>query len=242
MAAGRYKTSIGSRSEAGLDSPFSEGKMYESYSMVTRLQAVRPVAQGKENWLRTTFASDDDFILPVSIYLDSSEGAGEITENVAEVLRAYGFSNIPLVYQAPGSFYIHIEAGFKSKDREAARQSKKELKADLLSKIPPKNVKKQRAVKRLKASILRRTMKKVGTVILAGVVFMGGVLGGVAKDAVKNEIEALAREEGPKVTQKVDEWVAKELPPDVAARFHGLVREYIEKSPDKSELPPPPEE
>lgn len=216
--------------------------MYESYSMVTRLQAVRPLAQGKENWLRTTFASDDDFVLPVSIYLDSSEGAAEIIANVAEVLRAYGFSNIPLVYQAPGTFYIHIEAGFRNKDREAARQSKRELKADLLSKTPPKNVKKQRAVKKLKTSILRRTMKKVKTVVLVGVIFMGGVLTDVGKDAVKNEIETLAREQGPKVTQKVDEWVAKELPPDVAARFHGLVREYIERSHDKSEVPPPPEE
>jgi hypothetical protein len=210
--------------------------------MVTRLQVVTPAAQGTEHWLRTTFASDDDFVLPVSIYLDSSEGAAEIIKNVAEVLRAYGFSNIPLVHQAPGSFYIHFEAGFGSKDREAARQSKKELKADLLSKTPPKNVKKQRAVKKLKGSILRRTMKKLKGVVLVGVVFMGGVLGGVAKDAVKDEIEALAREQGPQVTQKVDEWVAKELPADVAARFHGLVREYIERSSHKSELPPPPEE
>jgi hypothetical protein len=209
--------------------------------MVTRLQTVTPVALGKENWLRTTFASDDDFVLPVSIYLDSSKGAAEITENVAEVLRAYGFTNIPRVYQAPGSFYIHIEKRFGSKDRQAARQCKKELKTDLLSEKPPKNPKRRRAVKELKGSLLRRAQKKLRTAVLLGVVLLGGVLGDVFKDALKDEIETLAREHGPKVAQELDQWVARELPSDVAAKIHALVREYVERSPNKLELPPPPE-
>lgn len=206
--------------------------------MGTRFQTVRPLAQDEENWLRTTFASDDDFVLPVSIYLDSSEGAAEIIEDVAEVLRAYGFSNIPRVYQAPGSFYIHIEAGFRSKDREAARQCKKELKADLLNKKPPKHVTRQRAVKKMRASLLRRARKKLGTLVLVGVVFLGGVF----RDVVKDEVEALARENVPKAAQGADKWVAKELPANVAGKFHSLVREYIERSPDKTEAPPPHEE
>jgi hypothetical protein len=210
--------------------------------MATLQQTVRPAALRNEKWLRTTFASDDDLFLPVSIYLDSREGSEEIIENVTEVLRAYGFSNIPRVNQAPGSFYIHIKAGFESKDREAARQSKKELKADLLSKKPPKNLKRQRSVKKLNASLLRRAQKRLGTAVLAGVVFLGSTLGGVIKDVVKDEIKILARERGPKVAQKVDTVVAKELPPGVAAKFHRVVREYIERSPDKLELPPPPEE
>jgi hypothetical protein len=199
-----------------------------------------PVALSKENRLRTTFASDDDFFLPVSIYLDSSEGVAEITTNVVEVLRAYGFTNIPGIYQAPGSFYVHIEARFGSKDRQAARQCKTELKTNLLSEKPPKDVKRRRAVKKLKGSLLSRAEKKLGTAVLVGIVFLGGVLGDAFKDVLKDEVKTFAREHGPKVAQELDQWVAKELPSDVAAKIHALVREYIERAPNKLELPPPP--
>jgi len=203
--------------------------------MSTLQQTVLPTRLGEKEWLRTTFTPDEDLFIPVSIYLDSSEGSEQIIKDVADVLRAYGFTNIPSVNQAPGSFYIHFEAGFESKNREAARQSRKELKADLLSKKPPENPKRRRAVKKLNASLLKRTKKRLGAAVLAGVVFLGSALGGVVKDVVKDEIEL----QGPKVARLMDRIVAKELPPAVAAQFHKGVKDYIERSPHKVELPPP---
>ena len=212
-------------------------EMYNSV-VVTRQQTFGPVALGNKKWLRTNFPPDDDLFLPVSIYLDSSEGSAEMTKNVAEVLRAYGFNNIPRVYQAPGTFYIHFEAGFGSKDRKAARESKEELKADLLSKKPPKDLKKRRAVKKLNESVLRRAEKKLGTAIVAGVIFLGSIMGGVVTDLMKDDLKAWVVKQAP----KADTFVAKELPPALATKFHTVVTKVIEESPHKSEVPPPPEE
>jgi hypothetical protein len=206
--------------------------------MSTLLQTL-PVAFSQKEALRTTFASDDDLFLPISIYLDSREGSKEIIEDIIEVVRAYDFNNISPVYQAPGSFYIHFKAGFKSDNHEAARQSKRELNADLLDKKPPAERKRRRTVKKLKGSFLRRARKKMGSAMLIGVVFVGSAIGGMAKDVAKDEIKAFIEEQLPRVAQKLDKVGAKELPPPLAAKFHEAIEYYITKSPDKSELHPP---
>jgi len=43
------------------------------------------------------FFSEDPLVLPVSIYLDSGEGAGEIIADAIELVRAYGFTDISTV-------------------------------------------------------------------------------------------------------------------------------------------------
>lgn len=190
--------------------------------------------------LRTTFSTDDDLFLPVSIYLDSSEERSEIIASVAEVLRAYGFSNFASMYQAPGSFYIHIEAGFDSKDRQVARKRKEELKADLLSDKPSKHTARQRAVKKVKESLWKRAGKRLKTGVLFGTLFLGSVVGGVFKDVIKDESEKWLEQQGPNLVQKLDAVVAKDLPLPLAHSFHTAVKGYIEKSPHKSPLEAPP--
>lgn len=204
--------------------------------MGTILRQGTPVALGEKEGLRTAFASDGDLRLPVSIYLDSSKGSEEITKNVAEVLRAYGFSNISGVHQAPGTFYIHFEAGFKSNDRKAARQSREELKAVLLSKKPPADAQKSQAVKDLRVSFLRRVRRKMGTAILIGLTYWATtVVGGVITDMIKDEVKAVVVEQAP----KVDKFVAQELSPALAIRFHGVVTTVIKNSQHNQELSPP---
>jgi hypothetical protein len=172
--------------------------------MATRFQQPQQVRQ--EEWQRTRFASDDDpLFLPVSIYLSSGEERQEIVDSVAEVLRAYGFSNIPGVHQAPGSFFIHIEAGFKNNDRQAARQSKEELKADLLKKKQPKTPKRRQATSKLNQSLWSGVKKKTVAIIVLGAV----LLGDVSKDVIKDEIEALIKEQGPgSVPNSVEKLIA----------------------------------
>jgi len=215
--------------------------MYNPASMTILQQTFRPVAQNSEQWLRTRFVSDDgDLFLPVSICLDSSEGREEIIENVVEVLRAYGFNKFGWMWQAPGSFFLHIEVRFGSGDREAARKSKKELNADLLTDKPPKHPARRRAVKKLKQSLWRRAGKKLKAAVVVGILFVGSAIGGALKDEMKGAIEKWLEQEGPSIVQGLDTVVAKELPPTVAANFHKAVKEYIETSNDKSRLEPPP--
>jgi hypothetical protein len=127
--------------------------------MATRFQ--EPQQSRQKEWQRTRFASDDDLFLPVSIYLSSGEEPRAIVDSVVEVLRAYGFSRIPRAYQAPGSFFIYIRAGFESNNREAARQRQQELKADLLRKKAPKTPRRQHAVSKLNQSLSARAKKKL---------------------------------------------------------------------------------
>ena|SRR2546427_4760962 len=204
--------------------------------MGTFLRQVTPVALGEKEGFRTAFASDDDLRLPVSIYLDSGEGSEEIIKSVAEVLRAYGFSNISRVYQAPGTFYIHFEAEFKTNDRKAAHQSSEELKAVLLSKKPPADAQKSQAVKVLHESFWRRVGRKVGTGILIGCIYWATtVVGGVVTDLIKDEVKAVVVEQAP----KVDKFVAQELSPALAIRFHRVVTDVIRNSQHCQELPFP---
>jgi hypothetical protein len=203
--------------------------------MATRFQ--QPQQSRQKELQRTRFASDDDLFLPVSIYLSSSEERQEIVDSVVGVLRAYGFSRIPGVYQAPGSFFIYIRAGFESNNREAARQRQQELKADLLKKKAPKTPRRQQAVSKLNQSLSERAKKKLGAIVIAGAVFLGTAV----TDVIKDEIETLIKEQAPKVVRKMDAVVGQELPPELAAKFHRAVSGYIEKSPAKEELPVPEE-
>jgi hypothetical protein len=91
------------------------------------------------------FGSDDDLSMKVSIYLDSQEGSDEIVGNVAGVLQAYGFTRFKPVTQAPGSWFISIEVGFKNTEKEQARKSKQAMEEDLGKESLPTDHQKSRA-------------------------------------------------------------------------------------------------
>jgi hypothetical protein len=78
------------------------------------------------------------------------------------------------------------------------------------------------------------------TIIVAGASFLGNLTGDVFKDEIKEGIESWLKDTGPKIVQKVDSVVAKELPAGVANSFHNAVKNYIDNSPEKTELKPPP--
>jgi len=202
--------------------------------MGTRFQQVSP-AEITKQVVRTTFASDDGLSVPVSIYLGSQLGSKEIVNAIAEVLRVYGFSNISAMFQAPGSFYIHFEAGFKNKKCEEAHRSSEELKAALLRKKSPTDPHKRQAVKELHSSLLKCAEKKIRTGVMVGVIFLGTAIGGAISDLTKDTLKAWTVEEAP----KADKFVAKEFPPSLANEFHNVVTRLIEASPQKSEVPPP---
>src|SRR6266478_6019825 len=92
-------------------------------------QTFRPAIKSEQKrFIGTQFASDDDdFSLLASIYLGSSEERAEILEDVTQVLRAYGFTNVARINQAPGSYYLSIRARFGTNDRQAAQKSKELL-------------------------------------------------------------------------------------------------------------------
>ena len=75
---------------------------------------------------------------------------------------------------------------------------------------------------------------------LIGTSFLAGLSKDVFKDAVKNEVEKWLKDNGPKIVRKADVVVAKRLPHSVADSFHKAVKNYIDSSPEKTELKPPP--
>jgi hypothetical protein len=204
-------------------------------------QTFQPVAKSEQDqWLDTRFGSDDDSSLQVSIYLGSNEGRAEVLEDVTQVLRAYGFTNFARMEQAPGSRFFSIEVRFGKDDRQAAQRSKKQLQNDLVRDVPPgRPPQKRRAVRNLKKSLWGRTKKKLITIIVFGGTYLGGLTGEVFKDEIKGGIEDWLKDNRPKIIQKVDSVVAKELPAGVADSFHRAVKDYIDRSPDKSKLKPP---
>jgi hypothetical protein len=149
-----------------------------------------PVTIGKGQSNLQDFLSDEALFLDFSIFLTSREGAEEIIQDVVDVARAYGFTDIPAVWSATSSFYGNIRAKFKSKDPEAALLSKKELQKDLLGKKQPKSLKKKKAVHKLRGSMLKRAKKRLGTIVVAGAVFLGSFAGEVAKDMAKDEVKS----------------------------------------------------
>jgi len=143
--------------------------------------------------------------------------------------------------QAPGSRFFSIEVRFGKDDRQAAQRSKKQLQNDLLRDVPPgRPPQKRRAVRNLKKSLWGRTKKRLITIIVFGGTYLGGLTGEVFKDEIKGGIEDWLKDNRPKIVQKVDSVVAKELPAGVADSFHRAVKDYIDRSPDKSKLKPPP--
>jgi hypothetical protein len=205
-------------------------------------QTFQPVAESEQKqWLDTRFRSDDDSSLQVSVYLGSNEGRTEVLVDVTQVLRAYGFTNFARMEQAPGSRFFSIEVRFGKDDRQAAQKSKKQLLNDLLNDIPPgRPPQKRRAVRKLKKSLWSRAGKKLVTIILAGTTAVGGLAVDIFRDEIKGGIEDWLKDNRPKIVQKVDSVVAKELPAGVADSFHRAVKDYIDRSPDKTKLKPPP--
>jgi hypothetical protein len=206
-------------------------------------QTFRPVVKSEQKrWLGTQFASDDDdFSLRASVYLGSTDGGAEILEDVTQVLRAYGFTNFTRIDQAPGFLFFSIHVRFGTNNREAAHKSKKQLQKDLLSEaLPGRPPQKRRAVRKLKKSLLSRSKKGLITIILAGSTYLGSLTGDVFKDEIKEGVERWLKDHGPKIVQKTDLVVAKELPHSVADSFHKAVKNYIDSSPEKTELKAPP--
>jgi hypothetical protein len=204
-------------------------------------QTFQPLAKSEqEQRFDTRFASDDDSSLQVSIFLGSNEGRTGILEDVTQVLRAYGFTDFRRIEQAPGSFFCSIEVRFGKDDRSTARRSRKQLQKDLLSDEPAADLPKRRAVRRLKKSLWGRARKKMIAIVLFGGTFLGSLTGEIFKDEVKGEVEGWLKDNGPKIARKADVIAAKELSPSVANGFHKAVKNYIDRSPDKIELKPPP--
>jgi hypothetical protein len=143
--------------------------------------------------------------------------------------------------QAPGSRFFSIDVRFGKDDRQAAEKSKKQLQKDLLKAVPPgRTPQKRRAVGRLKKSLWGRTKKRLITIIVFGGTYLGSLTGEVFRDEIKGGIEDWLNDNRPKIVQKVDSVVAKELPAGVADSFHRAVKDYIDRSPDKSKLKPTP--
>src|SRR5258708_7839777 len=88
-------------------------------------------------WQRQIFESDDDLLLPISVYLGSSQEQGAVIQNVVQMAYAYGFTNVVRAVEAPGSFYFQMEVEFGNRDKQQARQLKKKLSAALVGKKPP---------------------------------------------------------------------------------------------------------
>jgi hypothetical protein len=205
-------------------------------------RTLSPLESKQRTQLRTSFWSGDNFFIPVSIFLGSSLGASEILGDMIGVLRAYGFADISRISQAPGSFYIQFRAGFESHDRDKALRRERELKADLVSKKLPKSPARRQAQAKLKESIRARAKRGFWTLLVAGSVMVGTIIGDAAKDLVRDEMKSWVREEVPRVLQSLDRLVTKELPPGKAAQFHNYVNDHIRKSPEKTEIAPPPED
>jgi hypothetical protein len=210
--------------------------------MSTVQQTVLHVNQDLKRKQTLKFASDEDLSLLASIYLASGEERQDILRNLQNVLRSYGFTNFERITQAPGSFFVSIKVRFGNNNKNEARRSKKELKEDLESAKLPENPAKRQAVKKLKESILQRAKRKILVLVVAGSSFLGVLAGDIAKDALKEEIEGWLKDHGPKIVQQIDGIVTADLPPDAAKEFHRMVKDYIEKSPEKTSLRLPPSE
>jgi len=198
-----------------------------------------PVAGADVNQDFTTkLASQDELFLPVSIYLESDEGRGEIVQNVVGVMRSYGF-NLVQWEEAPGTRYIHLRGKHADGDVEESRKSKRELKEDLLKKELPSHPRRRKAVEKLKKSLWSRSKKKIVTIIVAGAVYLGTLSGDIVKDAIKDKAEEWLKNNGPQIAQKADDLVVEELPPAIANQFHRAVKGYIDSSPKKTSPPIP---
>jgi hypothetical protein len=199
-------------------------------------------SQELNEWQRQSFKSDDDLLLPVSVYLESGEGHAEIIENVMQAVRAYGFTNIVHSSQAPGSFFFRMEVGFESKNHHQARQQKRKLAKALVEDgdSPDSTPEERRAVKKVKQSLRARLKKKLSAITIGSVLlFAGGMVWDAGKDAVKDVLKDAIKVEATKSVRKVDIFIAKELPPAQAQRFHNAVKNFIDSSPDKESDEPP---
>ena len=194
-------------------------------------------SQDLDEWQRQTSKSDENLLLPVSIYLESDKEHGELVENVMQVVRAYGFTNIVNASQAPGSFFFHMEVGFESKSPQQARQQKRKLTKALLEEEDSEDStpEEHRAVKKLKQSLWARAKKKISAITIGSVLLLGGTLAAdSAKDAVKDILKDAIKVEIKDSARKLDTFVAKELPPAEAQRFHSAIKNFIDESPDKT--------
>jgi hypothetical protein len=193
-------------------------------------------------WQRQSFKSDEDLLLPVSIYLESGEEHREIIENVMRVVHAYGFTNIVQASQAPGSFFFHMDVGFESKSHEQARQQKRKLTKALLEDddSPNSTPEERRAVKKVKQSLWARLKKGISAITVGSVLLLAGNLAvDASKDAVKDLLKDTIKVEIKNSVRNVDTFVLKELPPAEAQRFHKVVQNFIDSSPDKTSPAPP---
>jgi len=185
-------------------------------------------------------SSDDDLSLRVSMYLGSEEGSEEFVEDVAGLVRAYGFTNFVSMFRAPGSFYFSMNVEYHSKDQQEARKNKDELEKDLIKDELPEEPEKAAAVKKVKQSFWSLSKKKVVGFVLFGTTFLGSAVMDLGKDKTKDLIEKELREQGPKVVRMVDGIAASALPAPAAKKFHEAVRSIVDKSPERTSVEPPP--
>lgn len=201
-------------------------------------------SQELNEWQRQSFRSDDDLLLPISVYLESGEGHAEIIADVMQAVRTYGFTNVVHASQAPGSFFFRMEVGFESKDHRQAQQQKRRLTKALLDgdNLPDSTPQERRAVKKVKQSLrarLKKLKKKISAITIGSVLlFAGHQALEAGQDAAKDVLKDVMKGEAKTLVQKVDTFIAKELPPAEAHRFHNAVKNFIDDSPDKAPAKP----
>src|ERR1700730_9554433 len=159
----------------------------------------------------TKFADDDDDSLDVSIY--TAEGDNIVNE-VAAVLREYGFTQFGEIDFAPGSSVFSFKTRFGKKDVAAARRNKAELKRDLLKRRPSVHpVYLTKSSKRASAiAKLWKKVKKAGVYVLIGNVLLWG-----GKKVGEVVTEELIKSETPAIVRTIDDVVVRESPPGPAA-------------------------
>lgn len=199
--------------------------------------SIANLSQETNEWQRLMFKSDDDLSLPISICLSSSDGRDAIVASVVQAAGAYGFTKIIGAAQAPGSFFFRMEIRFQSSDRRLARSQKRKLQEALLKEQAAQGTtsKERNAIKKVKKSLLERIKKGISAVTIGGVLlFAGNMAADAAKDAVKDVLKDAIKPAITKSLEKVDTFIAKELPPKEAHHFHQAVKNFIESSSEKS--------
>lgn len=216
--------------------------MIEARQSFQQMPISSPLQETKE-WQHQIFKPDDDLVLPISIYLASSKGREEIIEGVVQAVSAYGFTKIVRTEQASGSFFFRMEVGYESKDRHLARSQKIRLNKALIEDddSTDSTPEEHRAVKKVKQSLRARLKKGLSAITIGSVLlFAGKIAGNAAEGAVEDVLKDAIKPAITKSIQKMDTFVAKELPPAQAQRFHKAVKNLIDNSKDKTTVNPPP--
>lgn len=225
-------------------------------------QVTRPVLESEsKTWQRQNFRSDDDQYIPVSIWLESSEGENELIGAIASLLQAYGFTIPGKINRAPGSSFFFFMARSEHGPEESLK-NRKALEKDLQNQASPKNERRRRAASRLKTTLQKPPKKKTKKIVVIGSMLITAFLTGIGEGVGIYIMEHLKNP--PPITQPVKPSLphkhtnphkkmgVKPQPPNAqiitvinlntedANSCHQTIKQQIDKSPEKTEIEPPP--